>query len=49
MNTFCVLLYALLLSATAWAQGYRLEQNRLIVEESDWLEWGFSHGCFRLQ
>ena len=38
------MLYALLLSATAWAQGYRLEQNQLIVEESDWSEWNFPKG-----
>ena len=44
MNGLRLILYALLLSATAWAQGYRLEQNQLIVEASDWSEWNFPKG-----
>ncbi len=45
---FGFILCVLLLSATAWAQGYRLEQNRLLVEESDWLEWDFPTGALDL-
>ena len=44
MNGMRVVIYALLLSATAWAQGYRLERNQLIVDESDWPEWNFPKG-----
>ena len=44
MNGLRLILYALLLSATAWAQGYRLEPNQLIVEASDWPEWNFPKG-----
>ena len=44
MNGLRLILYTLLLSATAWAQGYRLEQNQLIVEASDWSEWNFPKG-----
>ena len=39
-----LILYTLLLSATVWAQGYRLESNQLIISESDWLEWNFPKG-----
>ena len=44
MNGLRPMLYALLLATTAWAQGYRLEQNQLIVEESDWPGWKFPKG-----
>ena len=44
MNRMQVVLYTLLLSVTAWAQGYRLEPNQLIVSESDWPEWNFPKG-----
>ena len=39
-----LILYILLLSATVWAQGYRLEPNQLIISESDWSEWNFPAG-----
>ena len=44
MNRMQVVLYTLLLSVTAWAQGYHLEPNQLIVSESDWPEWNFPKG-----
>ena len=48
MNGMRLMLFVLMLSATAWAQGYRLEQNQLIVEESDWSEWEFPTGALDL-
>ena len=44
MNRMQVVLYTLLLSAMAWAQGYRLEPNQLIINESDWPGWNFPAG-----
>ena len=44
MNGLRLILYTLLLSATVWAQGYRLEPNQLIVSESDWPGWNFPAG-----
>jgi len=44
MNGLRVGLYVLLLTATAWAQGYRLEPDRLSVDPSDWAEWTFPKG-----
>ena len=44
MNSMRAILYTLLLSAMAWAQGYRLEPNQLIISESDWPEWNFPAG-----
>ncbi len=44
MNSMRVILYILLFSAMAWAQGYRLEQNQLIISESDWPGWNFPAG-----
>jgi hypothetical protein len=44
MNGLRVVIYALLLAATAWAQGYRLERNRLSVGANDWPEWVFPVG-----
>ena len=44
MNSMRAILYILLLAATAWAQGYRLEPNQLIVSEGDWSEWNFPAG-----
>ena len=44
MNSMRAILYTLLLSAMAWAQGYRLEPNQLIISESDWAEWNFPAG-----
>ena len=44
MNSIRAILYTLLLSAMAWAQGYRLEPNQLIISESDWAGWNFPAG-----
>ena len=44
MNSMRAILYTLLLSATVWAQGYRLEPNQLIISESDWPGWNFPKG-----
>ena len=44
MNSMRAILYTLLLSAMAWAQGYRLEPNQLIISESDWPGWNFPAG-----
>ena len=44
MNGLRLILCILLLSATVWAQGYRLGQNQLIVEAGDWSEWDFPKG-----
>ena len=44
MNSMRAILYTLLLSAMAWAQGYRLEPNQLIINESDWPGWNFPAG-----
>ena len=44
MNSMRAILYTLLLSATVWAQGYRLEPNQLIISESDWPGWNFPAG-----
>ena len=44
MNSMRVAVFALLLFATAWAQGYRLERDQLTIGESDWSEWNFPKG-----
>jgi len=44
MNSMRAILYTLLFSAMAWAQGYRLEPNQLIISESDWPGWNFPKG-----
>ena len=44
MNSMRAILYTLLLPATVWAQGYRLEPNQLIISESDWSGWNFPAG-----
>ena len=44
MNSMRAILYTLLLPVVAWAQGYRLEPNQLIISESDWSEWNFPAG-----
>ena len=44
MNSMRAILYALLLPVVAWAQGYRLEPNQLIISESDWPGWNFPAG-----
>lgn len=44
MNNMRAILYTLLLPVVAWAQGYRLEPNQLIVRESDWPGWNFPAG-----
>ncbi len=44
MNGLSLILYTLLLSATVWAQGYRLEPNQLVISESDWPGWNFPAG-----
>ena len=44
MNSTRAILYTLLLPAVAWAQGYRLEPNQLIISESDWSGWNFPAG-----
>ena len=48
MNGMRLMLIVSVLCATAWAQGYRLEQNQLIVAESDWSEWDFPTGALDL-
>jgi hypothetical protein len=35
---------ALLIAAAAWPQGYRLESDRVAVDESDWAEWEVAAG-----
>ena len=44
MNTLRNIGLALLIAAAAWAQGYRLEPGRLIVEETHWQDWSVPHG-----
>ena len=44
MNSMRAILYTLLLPIVAWAQGYRLEPNQLIISESDWPGWNFPAG-----
>ena len=44
MNSMRAILYTLLLPVVAWAQGYRLEPNQLIISESDWPGWNFPAG-----
>ena len=44
MNSMRAILYTLLLPVVAWAQGYRLEPDQLIISESDWPEWNFPAG-----
>ena len=44
MNSMRAILYTLLLPAMAWAQGYRLEPDQLIISESDWPGWNFPAG-----
>jgi len=35
---------ALLVAGAAWAQGYRVEPGRLVVEGQDWRDWNFPQG-----
>ena len=44
MNSMRTILYTLLLPIVAWAQGYRLEPDQLIISESDWPGWNFPAG-----
>ena len=44
MNSMRAILYTLLLPVVAWAQGYRLEPNQLIISEGDWPAWNFPAG-----
>ena len=34
----------LVVASTTWAQGYRLEQNRLSIAADQWQEWRFPQG-----
>ena len=35
---------ALLVAATAWPQGFRIESDRVAVDEGDWAEWEIAAG-----
>ena len=44
MNGLRVVGSVLLVASLAWAQDYRMEQDRLVVDETHWQEWDFPSG-----
>ena len=44
MNRLWLVVCALLIAAAAWPQGYRLEADRVAIDESDWAEWEVAAG-----
>ena len=48
MNRWWVVACALLFAASAWPQGYRLEAERVAVDESDWAAWEVAAGTVQL-